>query len=349
MAFDFILNNAGRRLAVDTSLPIPLNFSSNTDDEIQAEIDLSLEMPETNWQRVLVDRVTGWQPSEWNYSPIRFVDGKDVGQTVAWVYSPDGYPIPIRLAQIGSVVMTMDHGETHRSYSIVERVVSMVVDPFPWEEIESFARSLQANGLRLLPAYLSIDEATYEFEKLRRTAQKRSSSEMGVLEEAAIAQNDQIPTIVDGPLQWRSGGFDRAYSPVFGIIKTHYRNYLHKSGMQLLYQLRAGERTPFFRLMPIQRAPVITWYLRLSDGVGTTPAWGFVRVEVSQEWFNMNQQDENFVNRLSRAIFDYRCKESSYRRAPVSIRPIVRAEESLGSQLQPESRILADFYRQAGL
>lgn len=349
MGLDFIVNNGGRRLAVNMSLPIPLNYSSSIENEAQVEIDLGLELPETHWQTIPIDRVTGWRALEWNHSPVRFVDGKDVGQTVAWVYSPDGYPVPIRLAQIGSVVMSLDHGEIRRDYSTVDRVVSMAVDPFPWEDIESFATSLQANGIRLLPAYLLDVEATYEFEKLRRAAQNRSNDEMGVLEEAAIAQNDNIPTIVDGPLERRSGGFDRAHSPVFGIVKTHYRNYLHKAGMHVLYQLKAGERTPFFRLMPFQRAPVVTWYLRLSDGVGTTPTWGFVRVEVSQDWFNINRQDENFVNRLSRVIYEYRCKESSYRRAPVSIHPIVRAEESLGAQLQPESRIIADFYRQAGL
>ena len=101
--------------------------------------------------------------------------------------------------------------------------------------------------------------------------------------------------------------------------------------------------------MPYQRAPIVTWYLRLSDGVGTTPTWGFVRVEVSQDWFNNKRQDENFVNRLSRVIYEYRCKESSYSRAPVSIHPIVRAEESLGAQFQPTGRIIADFYRKTGL
>ena len=349
MGLDFIQNNGGRRSAVDTSLPIPLNYSSSLDDETQDEIDLGLEIPETQWQTISIKNITGWLPSEWDESPIRFIDGKDVGQTVAWVYSPDSYPVPIRLAQIGSVVMTLDHGEIHRDYSIVERVVSMVVDPFSWEEIEGFAASLQTNGIRLLPAYPLDGDATYEFEKLRRAAQNRSKDEMGVLEEAAIAQDDSIPTIVDGRLEPRSGGFDRANSPVFGVVKTHYRNYLHPTGMQVLYKLKAGERTPFFSLMPIQRAPILTWYLRLSDGVGTTPTWGFVRVEVSQDWFNNNRQDENFVNRLSRVIYEYRCKESSYRRAPVSIHPIVRAEESLGAQFQPGSRIIADFYRKTGL
>jgi hypothetical protein len=347
---DFIKNNGGRRAAVDLTLPIPLNYSSTKEEEaVEDEIDLGLEMAENQWQTISIANVTGWRPSDWNESPVRFIDGKDEGQTVAWIYSPEGYPVPIRLAQIGSVVMILDDGEIRREYSTVERVVSMVVDPFSWEEIEGFAASLQEYGIRLLPAYPLDGDATFEFEKLRRAAQNRSKNEMGILEEAAIAQDDSIPTIVDGRLEPRSGGFDRAYSPVFGVVKTHYRNYLHPAGMKVLYKLKAGERTPFFSLMPNQRAPILTWYLRLSDGIGTTPTWGFVRVEVSLDWFKNNRRDESFVNCLSRVIYEYRCKESSYRRAPVSIHPIVRAEESLGAQFQPTSRIIADFYRKTGL
>ncbi len=349
MSLDFIQNNGGRRLVADTSQPVPQNYSSNSDNETQDEINLGLEVSETQWHTIPVTGVTNWKPSEWNESPIRFVDGKDVGQTVAWVKSPDGYPVPIRLAQIGSIVMTLNNGEVRRNYSTMERVVSMVVDPFRWDEIESFASSLQKNGIRLLPAYPLDGQATYEFEKLRRAAQNRSKDEMGVLEEAAIAQDDTTPTIVDGRLESRSGGFDRELSPVFGVVKTHYRNYLHPAGMQVLYQLEAGQRTPFFSFTPFQRFPVLTWYLRLSDALGTTPTWGFVRVEVSLDWFQNNHKDETFVNRLSRVIYEYRSKEKSYRRAPVSIHPIVRAEESLGSQFQPENRIIADFYRKTGL
>jgi hypothetical protein len=349
MGLDFILNNGGRRSAVDITLPIPLSYPSNPENGLQPEVDLGLEISEQQWQSISIENVAGWSLSEWKYSPIRFVDGKDVGQTVAWVYSPDGYPIPIRLSQVGSVVMNLDNGEIRRNYSTIDRVVSMAVDPFSWEDVEGFATSLQSNGIRLLPAYLHDPDATFEFEKLRQSAQNRTREEMGVLEEAAIAQNHNNPTIIDGILDNRSGGFDRTYSPVFGVIKTHYRNYLHRAGMQVLYQLKAGERTPFFRLTLVQRPPVITWYLRLSDALGTTPTWGFVRVEVFQDWFYTHQQDESFVNRLSRAIYEYRCKESSYRRAPVSIQPIVRAEESLGALYQPVGRIVADFYHKAGL
>ncbi len=95
MSLDFILNNAGRRSAMDISLPIPLNSGFSSDDETQDEINLGVEMSETQWKSISISQIDNWRPSEWDKSPVRFIDGKDVGQTVAWVYSPEGYPVPI--------------------------------------------------------------------------------------------------------------------------------------------------------------------------------------------------------------------------------------------------------------
>jgi hypothetical protein len=120
-----------------------------------------------------------------------------------------------------------------RRFDIVERAVSMVADVFPWDEIESFAAALQANGFRLLTALPPDRKPSYDFEKMRKAAQNRSYDEMGVLEEAALAQEPNLPTIVDGRLEPRVGGFDPLISPVFGVIKTHHKNYLHREGMQL--------------------------------------------------------------------------------------------------------------------
>jgi hypothetical protein len=85
---------------------------------------------------------------------------------------------------------------------------------------------------------------------------------MSVLEEAALANDAGAPTIVDGRLEPLVGGFDPSRSSVFGVIKTHYRNYLHPQGLQLLYELKVGQRTPVFSL-PQKKLPIISWYLRL--------------------------------------------------------------------------------------
>jgi hypothetical protein len=117
--------------------------------------------------------------------------------------------------------------------------------------------------------------------------------------------------------------------------------------MQLLYQLGVGQRTPIFSL-PKEKLPVISWYLRLS-GSGVTPNWGLVRIEVPMQWFESHGCDWDFVDQLSRTIYEYRCRERSYRRAAVSLHPIVRAEESLDSLFSPTSAITNQFYRLTGL
>ena len=44
-----------------------------------------------------------------------------------------------------------------------------------------------------------------------------------------------------------------------------------------------------------------------------------------------------------------RCRRSSYARGPVSLDPIVRAEESLKSLMTPPSALAQRFYRLAGV
>ncbi len=228
--------------------------------------------------------------------------------------------------------MTIIDGELRREYLSLKKVASMVGTSFSESEIAGFSSELASKGISFLPAR---HEAAFEFEKLRRATQNRTKDEMIVLEEKALLINHQIPTIVDGRLEAHSSGFDKDKSPVFGVIKTHYRNYLHPVGMQLLYQLKAGQRTLF---KPQSKMPLITWRNKIG-----------LKNKASFDWFTNTHKDEHFVNKLSKVVYEYRCKEKSYRRAPVSIHPIVRAEESLASHFQPESKIVSDFYRYTSL
>jgi hypothetical protein len=343
MGLNFVSDYGGCRLQTYTPQP-PLQEERDEVEQGEEQINLDFEKDQDKWTPVDLNLSSSWRPSGWPERPIRFVDGKDVGYTIAWVRAPGGFPVPIRLSQIGSVAMYLTNGECRREFATVERVVSMVVDPFPWYEVESFAAALQAHNLRLLPAFPPGGQPSYDFEQMRKAAENRSGDEMGVLEEAAIAQNADIPTIVDGRLESRRGGFDTKTSPVFGVIKTHYKRYLHAKGMQVLYQLEPGQRTPVFSL-PSKSLPVLSWYIRLAGGGGATPNWGIVRVEVPLSWFKDQKKDRKFIDQLSRTIFVYRCRERSYKRAAVSLHPIVRAEESLGSLFAPTSILTHRFYR----
>lgn len=352
MGLEFIQDYGGRRLdhydPQPTLLDEPVDFEESDESVVDSDIELDYEVDPEAWEPINLNLPSHWRPRHWPERPICFVDGKDVGETVAWLRSSSGHPVPIRLSQIGGISMRVVDGECRREFAAVERIVSMAIDVFPWQEVESFAIALQSHGFRLLPARPE-NGASYDFERMRKCTQNRSNEQMTLLEVEALSISNDEPTIVDGQLAPRAGGFDKTTSPVVGVIKTHWRNYLHPQGLQTKYQLEVEQRTPVFCLNK-NKPPVVTWFVRLSGSNGTTPNWGLVRVEVSKEWFEARGGfDRAFVDQLSRTLYEYRCRERSYGRAPVSLHPIVRAEESLKALFAPPSGITSSFYRLTNL
>lgn len=352
MGLDFVRNFGGRRLQEYDPQPPLVNAPSDDEGHDEKDKDLDYEVPRGEWTAVDLKLPTLWRPSNWPERPVRFIDGKDRGHTVAWLEATDGYPVPVRLSEIGGVEVRVFDGECRRTFAHHERVVSMVADKvFPFEEVEGFAADLRAHGFRFLVAKSPNGTPSYDFEEMRKAAQNRSNDRMNVLEEAVLAREDDIPTIVDGRLEPKSGGFDTARSPVFGVIKTHNENYLHPHGLRLQYRLEVGQRTPVFKLKQgsKRKLAVASWFLRLSGGGGGTPNWGVVRIEVSAQWFEARGKDWGFVDQLSRTLYEYRCRDRSYARAAVSLHPIVRAEQTLGALFSPASALTSRFYRLTSL
>lgn len=343
---NFVRDYGGRRLEQydpeDPFTPPPADPEEAR--EFNELRNLDYEVPQDQWRAINPEVPRTFRPRNWPERPIRFIDGKDIGYTVAWMRSPEGYPVPLRLSEIGSTVMRVIDRECRREFATVQRVLSMVASPFPWEEVESFAADLLEHNLRLLAATPPGGAPSYNFEEMRKAAQNKSNDEMNVLEELALAQCSEIPSVVDGRLEPRVGGFNPAESPVVGVIKKHAKDYLHPRGMQLLYELGVGQRTPVFSLKQ-RNLNVVSWYLRLAGGDGNTPDIGYVRVELPQKWFELRGGDWDFVNKLSKTIYEYRCRERSYERAPISLHPIVRAEESLGALFTPSAMLTSKFYR----
>jgi hypothetical protein len=347
MGLDFLQVYGANR--VSNEVPQQLMIGDG-DEEADERVEHSYEMAADSWEpRDTSDPVT---VADWPFRPIRFVDGKDVGRTVAWLCSPiEGYPVPVRLAEIGAVVLRDVNRELRREWETVERVVALMVDLFPWDEIENFAIALQENGFRLLPCSApqqgsnSDGGYSYEFERMRKTTANRSMDEMTRLETQALAQGSDVPTIVDGRLEPRVGGFNRATAPVVGLIKTHRESYLHNRGWQVFYDLRPGQRTPAF-LLQGRNLTVVTWYLRLDGARGEMPNTGIVRVEVPQDYFEeIVGGNVAHLDRLSRIVCDYRCRDQAYGRAAISLYPIQRAEEKLAAIFTPRETLIRRFYR----
>jgi len=346
---DFLQRSGASRL--DSYDPPPSLFDPPTNpDPEPSGVDLDYEIPKDQWKAQSIGWTSKWRAEEWAERPLRFIDGKDVGQTIAWLQAPGGYPVPVRLSEIGSVDVRVEDGVCHREYAVVERVVSMVVNAFPWDEIEAFAAALQRHDFRLLPAKPPGGELSYDFEEMRNAAQNRSNDEMTVLEEAVLSQAHLIPTVVDGRLEPRSGGFNQHCSPVVGVIKTQRDNYLHPVGLQLLYQLQTGERTPLF-LLRDKSPQIVSWFLRLTGANGSMPNWGIVRIEVPRKRFEALAKSEqiSYVTQLSRLLSTYRCRDKDYSRAAVSLHPIVRGERLLSALFTPSNRLIQHFYRLTNL
>ena len=128
-------------------LPVP-----EDGEESGTTIDRGIEVAEDRWDGKTVSEAPA-RPGEF---PVRFVDGSHVSQPVLYLESkPDRFPIPILLGELGAVALRTDGRRFTREFAVVERIVSFVVDPFPWEHVEAFAEDILNKNelkLRLLPA-----------------------------------------------------------------------------------------------------------------------------------------------------------------------------------------------------
>jgi len=378
MEIGFLKNYGGQRVERDLPFSPPSSDEGEQADDTTEQkpvVNFDLEVPREKWFARNPLLPSAWRARDWANRPMRFVDGKDVGQTVAWLRGRD-YPVPVRLAEIGGVAMRVVDEELRREYAEVKRVVAMDTSPFPWDEVEDFAIALRQYEMYLLPTTQPGQEMSYDFdvlEKLTKATRRRTSYEMGLLEELAVAQDNDTPTVVDGPLKTHEGGFDMLRSPIFGVIKSQRRTYLHPQGQKMLYDLRPGRRTPAFSFQydtssgeekDKARLPVVSWYMRLAEeSDAAMPSLGIVRVEVSYKWFEaqgylipkgsdeveVNGLGQEFIDQLTRTVFEYRCRERGYRRAANSLHPIVRAEKSLGAMFSSGNQLKQEFYRLTGL
>jgi len=240
----------------------------------------------------------------------------------------------------------MENGQLRRESYLVEKVVAFITELFNWEEIEAYAIGLNKYGFRMLSCQPPMGHKIYDAGTLRQAVEDCSRNEMLQLERLVLAKYFNVPTIVDGRLAQKAGAFNAKNSPVAGIVKTHHLNYLHESGYELYQNLKPGERTPAFQLATGYGPEVVSWFLRLTGNQrGEMPGWGVVRVEIPAYYFEHEQGGNwSYLDKLSEAIWLYRCQDVTYSRSAVSLAPIQRAEESLGACFLANDAIEARFY-----
>jgi hypothetical protein len=111
---------------------------------------------------------------------------------------------------------------------------------------------------------------------LRALQNAMRDAEAGLAREV-LASGEAELVIADGPLSYAMSG------PIVGLVKRQSRAYLDAERAKVIPQLRAGERTPLFKLGG-QRLERFSWYLRLAEPrvIDGTMA-GVVRLEVGAE------------------------------------------------------------------
>jgi hypothetical protein len=318
-------------------------------------VDLSVELPMDQWTA----RIVGESPAKSGEYPVRFIDGCLAASPVLYLRPPQGWPIPVLVAELGAVALRLDGRTLVRDLALVERVLSFVSDPFPWAEIEAFAAAVLANTdliARFVPANRPPDERNpFDYEVMRAQAYHRCEQEMLNAERLALASDKTVPTLVDGKLAGRIGSVAAADRPLLvGVVKRLAAD-LHPEGWKTLLGLRPGQRTPVFRLSGMGGGkeadmPSASWFLKMAGGPRLAPNWGFVRVDVPWVQFERHFASSfAFVGRLSRWLIDARCRQESYARMPVSLEPIVRAEDCLKCLFTPSDLLRSRFLRNAGL
>ncbi len=344
--------------------PILAGLNGDDSTEKSDTVVLDIETPAKDWK----PRVVGEAPAKSGEHPTRFIDGSIVSMPVLCLRSPQGWPIPLLIAEVGAVALRLENRSFTRAFVTVERTLSFVADPFPWAEVEAFAAALVNDAelaTRFVPARQPSTEPRaegsttparnpFDYEVMRSQAYHRCEQEMLNAERLALAADPLAPTLVDGKLAGRIGSVAAQARPLLvGIVKRSTPD-LHAEGWRTLLELRPGQRTPVFQITGMSGGkeadmPTASWYLKLSGGPRVAPNWGYVRVDVPWVQFRQHfQHDFRFVDRLSRWLIDARCRQESYARMPVSLEPIVRAEECLKPLFTPLPLLSTRLHRRTG-
>ncbi|MEV6489708.1 hypothetical protein AB0M20_13930 [Actinoplanes sp. NPDC051633] len=146
---------------------------------------------------------------------------------------------------------------------------------------------------------------------------------------AAVRDDHTDLLVVDGPLRNR-----RHLTRTIGYVKTQQKQYLPATLQPVVTGLRAGQRTPVFKLGTIFGG--WSWYLRL-PGTSGAPWAGIVRIECSPD-LTVDQAVE--LAECSAATLP-RFASSAYKdpRAPQNLVPIAGLERRLRAMLG-DARVL---------
>lgn len=303
----------------------------------------------------------GWeQPAEsWHpmdatgtatHPPCRFVDGSVNGRTVAALDVAGGLR-PALLAVVGAMAMELRGRDLRRCSDTVhtESVFCLFANQFPATDLDALQAGLMDLGIGLV-APVTKDLAA-DFEVLRRRTWDLAKRCMEDAEREVLVKNPAIPCLVDGLLERRVNTVASQEIPAYGMVKRQLYPLLPPRLARLIHQLSPGQRTPAF-VVNTEHASLVTWYFRLSDPGNSVPTAGIVRISATRAYLEKAFLDPVArtaeISAVSAWLRSLRCRQASYRRADVSVEPIVRLEDQLHTLLPSLPQLTARLHRAFG-
>jgi hypothetical protein len=189
------------------------------------------------------------------------------------------------------------------------------------------------------------------FEVLRRRTWDIARRCMEDAERDVLVRSPNTPTLLDGLLERRVTTVASQVIPAYGMVKRQLNPLLPQRLAHLILGLAPGERTPAF-VVDKEHVSLVTWYLRLSDPGRAAPTAGIVRLSATRAYleaaFRDPAQRSAEISAVSAFLRALRCRQASYRRADVSLEPIVRLEDQLHALLPSLSQLTARLHRALG-
>lgn len=313
------------RFSID---PWDPTYGTNLDAEMgasSAQIDAAVEVPPELWAPV--DPSLGVvQPSA-----VLFVDGVRRVDAQVWVDEADGAASPALCASYAAgVVCCCDGGGAHLLaahvrrglFTTTEHGVDVVTSAGTYRTTRTAARPDVA-PVQVLSLALQRDLADVELAAASAAREEHTSAD------------DLL--VVDGPLRGR-----QHLPRTIGFVKSHRSDYLPAQLGAVVGQLKAGQRTPVFKLGSSWERH--TWYLRLPCAPGA-PWAGIVRVECSAELTAPAAIALADVSQVT--LVRYASTEYKDARAPQNLYPIAGLERALRRRLGEPSVLYRALRRAA--
>jgi hypothetical protein len=265
-----------------------------------AEVDVSVEVPASDWSPL--------SPVATPASSLLFVDGVQRIDARIWVS-----PVAPELARLG-VCASWAAGAVRcdgRAEVVAVDVRRGVL--CPGDDVEPIVTRHGTYQPRP-PARTSAGDPLHE-----ALGQARGDLEARVAIEAASATPADL-VVVDGPLG------DRRHIPgAIGYVKAHHVSYLPAALQAVQAALRAGQRTPLFRIGG--RRFRYSWYLRLPTESTSHAGAGMVRCEAAGEL--SVPEAVALADRATVTLPRFASRPHQDPRAPQNLHPIAGLERRL--------------------